>query len=225
MMAPYSQDNISLKPMPLSSETSLHSGLSANSYDPVPPSNTTKQDPSFSQAALEDFHLKRSIRILKLVSRLLATILSATTLAPLLQTLIKFLRTKDIYFTVEGQTRTAWAHDTIAWYTYMYAAVSAVSLLLNLVVLGAYLRGGFRGGNKAAVYESGWTWFIFGVNVVVWAVSAGIYRYGKEPVDGKFRNLWGWTCSTSAQEFQDVLTSVDFEKYCGVQVSPPCDVT
>lgn len=218
MASTYHHGHISLKPMPLASASSLHSGYSDGSYNAVPHYNTPQPDQTFQQATRGDQHLKTSIRILKLISRILATILSATTLAPLIQTLVKYLQTKDVYFTVGGQQRTAWAHDTIAWYTYMYTAVSAVSLLLNLVVLFAYLRGGFRGGNRAAVYDSAWTWSILAVHVVVWVVSAGIYRYGKEPVNGKFRDLWGWTCSTAADELQHAVTNVNFDKYCSVQV-------
>ncbi|EME41088.1 hypothetical protein DOTSEDRAFT_56122 [Dothistroma septosporum NZE10] len=242
MASTYHQGPVSLRPMALATNNSYYSGYSNGSYYPVAPVYGTRARPRwhssssrsrcnsrwfiftcFSSTAdtlpSKDLHLKSSIRILKLISRILATILSATTLAPLLQTIFKYLRTKDIYYAVAGQQRTAWAHDTIAWYTYMYASVSATSLLLNLIVLAAYVRSGVRGGNRAAAYSSKWTWFILVVNVVVWAMSAGIYRYGKDPVDGKFRDLWGWSCSKTAEELQNVLTSVDFNKYCGIQTA------
>lgn len=56
-----------------------------------------------------DRALKQRIRMLKLVSRILAVILSIATLIPLMMTIIKFLTTRDITYTVDGQTRTAWA--------------------------------------------------------------------------------------------------------------------
>lgn len=99
----------------------------------------------------------------------------------------------------------------------MYTAVSAISFLLNFAVLVSYLRG-IKAANKTDQISTIWSWLTIVTHVVTWAVAAGIYRYGKEPVDGKFKDLWGWTCSTSAAELQAVLTSVDFSKYCTVQV-------
>lgn len=66
---------------------------------------------------------------------------------------------------------------------------------------------------------SKWEYLVQGSQIVIWAVSAGIYRYGREPVDGKFWDLWGWTCSQDAAALQAVVDDVDFEKYCGMQVS------
>lgn len=103
-------------------------------------------------------------------------------------------------------------------YTYMYTAVSAVSFILNLAVMISYLRGGVKSANTADRYSTIWSWATIISHIVTWAVAAGVYRYGKEPVDGKFKDLWGWTCSTSAAALQEVLTSVDFDKYCKVQV-------
>lgn len=99
----------------------------------------------------------------------------------------------------------------------MYTAVAAVSFILNFAVLASYLRG-VEGANKADRINTIWSWTTIISQIVTWSVAVGIYRYGKEPVDGKFRDLWGWTCSTSAAELQGVLTSVDFDKYCKVQV-------
>ena len=54
----------------------------------------------------------------------------------------------------------------------------------------------------------------------MWIASVAIYRYGKEPdVEGKFKDLWGWTCSPAAREIQDQITNVDFDTYCNIQVS------
>jgi hypothetical protein len=29
-------------------------------------------------------------------------------------------------------------------------------------------------------------------HVLIWIVGVAIYRYGKQPVGGRFRDLWGW---------------------------------
>lgn len=114
--------------------------------------------------------------------------------------------------------RTAWAHDTITWYTYMYFSISAISFILNFIILLSYIRS-VKTANSASTFSSVWTWTITLTHIGIWIASVVIYRYGKEPVNGKFRDLWGWTCSSTAQELQDVLTSVNFDRYCNVQSS------
>ena len=178
----------------------------------IPATNNTAVD--------TDQSLKRWVRILKLITRLLNTALSAATLVPLLMTIVKFEQTKGVYFEVDGLQRTAWARDPITGYTFMYAGVSGVSFLLNFAVLVAYCCG-VQAANRTHKLVDVWTWLQYGTMVVVWCASTALYRYGKEPVDGKFRDLWGWTCSNTAQQLQDQLTSVDFARYCTVQVSIP----
>lgn len=195
--------------------TSYHSRLSTDSYQPLRSIHT--DDAEVRELEAKDEKLKTRIRKLKLVSRIVATILSFLTLVPITMTLIKFLETRYITYTVKGKERTAWAKDTITWYTYMYFGVSMVSFLLNSIIMVAYLQS-LRRANTAANVAGWFTGTVFFSHVIVWAVSAGLYRHGKEPVNGKFRDLWGWTCSTSAQELQAVLPDVDFKKYCSVQV-------
>lgn len=101
-------NDMHLKPMHLVDATSIHSrtGSNASYYNPVPDYNNSHQaqfeTSELHQLEAYDNKLKQRIRILKLISRISATILSATTLGPLIATLIKFLQTKDIYFEVNG---------------------------------------------------------------------------------------------------------------------------
>ncbi|WPG97924.1 Hypothetical protein R9X50_00070700 [Acrodontium crateriforme] len=209
--------NIHLKPMLSPDAPSYDSRLSTDSYQPLRPIHTNDgDDAEIRELEAKDEKLKTRIRQLKLLSRIVATILSFTTLVPISMTLIKFLETRYVTYTVKGKERTAWAKDTITWYTYMYFGVSMVSFLLNCIIMVAYLQS-LRRANTAANVAGWFTGTVFFAHVVVWAASAGLYRHGKEPVDGKFRDLWGWTCSTSAQELQAVLTDVDFKKYCSIQ--------
>lgn len=138
-----------------------------------------------------DQRLKQRIRILKLISRVVAFIISLVTLVPLAMTVAKFLLTKDEQFTVNGQERTAWAADSITWYTFMYFGVSLISCLFNFAILVAYWRGVKQANNVASI-ASWWSHTVLVGHVLIWIVSAAIYRYGREPVDGKFRDLWGW---------------------------------
>lgn len=198
--------------------TSLHSGLSDEYYKPI--AAHPLPDAELARLESRDQRLKYRIRVLRLISRVVAAILSATTLAPLAMTIIKFLQTRNVYYEVDGKQRTAWANDTITWYTYMYFGVALVSFVFNAAILIAYWKG-VKQANSADKVAGWWSHLIMVFHIVVWGVSAGLYRYGKEPVNGKFRDLWGWTCSTAAEELQPIVTDVKFALYCNVQVCPP----
>ncbi len=104
----------SLKPIPYVHATPAPSIYSTTSdYKPVAPSPYT--DAELRALEAKDAAVKRRVRVLRIVSRTLATILSAATVAPLVMTLVKFLQTRNQYFVVDGVERTAWASDTVAW--------------------------------------------------------------------------------------------------------------
>ncbi|KAF2170693.1 hypothetical protein M409DRAFT_64326 [Zasmidium cellare ATCC 36951] len=223
-----STDDHHLKPMHLSqihnhSSASLTSTFSTNTTPQTTtyhalPHDTNEETRSLHDLTHRDTTLKRRIRLLRIISRLLATLVSLATLIPLLITLTKFLQTRDVHFTVNGKSRTAWANDSLPWYTYMYTAVAGVSFVLNFVVVVSYCRG-IRAANQAANVGTWWTWAVVLSHVVTWGVAAGVYRYGKPDKNGKHRDLWGWTCSDTAQELQHVLANVDFARYCNIQSS------
>jgi hypothetical protein len=183
--------NVSLKPMlhGQAPASSYKSATNEDLYKPIAPDPSQISNYDRLQAA--DQRLKYRIRVLRLISRIIALVLSLTTLVPLIMTLVKFLSTKDTIFTVNGQERTAWAHDSITWYTYMYFGVSLVSFVFNLVIVAAYWRG-IKKANTAASVATWWTTTVLIGHVLIWAVGTALYRYGKVPVGGKFRDLWGW---------------------------------
>lgn len=131
--------------------------------------------------------------------------------------LVKFFQTRNEYFTVDGEQRTAWADGTIAWYTYLYFGVSTVSFLLDSAVLIGYCRS-IKSANTAAIVAGFWSGLLLLTQIVVWAISVAVYRYGREPVNGKFKDLWGWTCSSAASDIQNEITNINFERYCTIQV-------
>jgi hypothetical protein len=184
-------DNVHLKPMPQGQAPAYFCSSITNEdpYQPIAPDPSQVSKHDHLQAV--DRRLKYRIRVLRLISRSIAFILSLTTLVPLALALAKFLSTKDTYFTVDGKERTAWAHDSITWYTYMYFGVSLVSFVFNLAIMTAYWRG-IKKANIVASVATWWTSTVLVGHVLIWAVSAALYRYGKAPVGGKFRDLWGW---------------------------------
>lgn len=187
----YAMGDVHLKPM-LSAQASPYSHASwtnGKPYKPIASEAPLSDEYTLSQAA--DQRLKHRIRVLKLISRVIALLLSLATLAPITMTLVKFLLTRNTTFVVDGQERTAWAAESITWYTYMYFGVSLISCVFNLAIVIAYCRGIKKANNVASV-AGWWSNTVLGCHVLVWIVSVALYRYGKEPVAGKFRDLWGW---------------------------------
>lgn len=183
--------SISLKPMLQNQAPSLFAGSDSynGAYNPIAGNPIRNQDTN--PLTVADQRLKQRIRILKLISRIIALVLSLATLVPLTMTLTKFFTTKNDILVVNGQERTAWAKDSRTWYTYMYFGVALTSFVFDLAIVVAYCRG-VKKANKVATVATWWSTTVQVGHVVVWIVSAAVYRYGKEPVDGKFRDLWGW---------------------------------
>ncbi|OCK84386.1 hypothetical protein K432DRAFT_378600 [Lepidopterella palustris CBS 459.81] len=173
------------------------------------------------QFQIEDERLKARIRRLRLVSRILAFIISVAVFVPMTITLHKFLTTKDIYLPVQSpdgttQMRTAWAKNPKVWPTYVYFGVAATSVLLHFIIILTYTCGVKR-ANNAATVANVFTWVVLISNVVVWGVAAGLYRSEKDK-DGKSNDLWGWTCSDAADGIQEVFKShVNFNTLCNSQ--------
>jgi len=191
-------------------------------YSPAPYSvEEEKQTHGIDAVVTADQALKRRIRMLRFISRVMATLLSIGVFVPMAMMMSKFLSTRDIYRLVaepDGTTinRTAWALQSKNWPTYMYFAIATVSLILNLCIMLSYLRD-IRSANRAATIATFFTALVTVGNVVVWFVAVVIYRYEKD-TNGVSNDLWGWSCSKDAEALQEAFSDVvQFEQYCNVQ--------
>ncbi|KAI9749649.1 MAG: hypothetical protein M4579_006798 [Chaenotheca gracillima] len=192
-------------PMPTSSSVSPV----GNEYLDVP--LKSQGNPS-DRYGVVDNRLKRSIRILRIISRVCNAILSTAVLASLAVVLAKYLSTKN---TVRDG-RTAWAADTKLWPTVELFAIAAISLFFNLIILMSYCCG-VKSANKAATVSSVVAVLIMAGEVIVWAVASSLYRYGKD-TNGKSNDLWGWSCSDQADSIQSQFDHVvNLSVYCNVQ--------
>lgn len=79
------------------------------------------------------------------ISRTLGVLLSLATVVPLGLMTRKYLATRNVYFNVNGTSRTTWPTDTETVYNYVYLTFSVVSLLPNIVIVLAYSLPGLRG--------------------------------------------------------------------------------
>ncbi|KAF2675232.1 hypothetical protein BT63DRAFT_450217 [Microthyrium microscopicum] len=172
----------------------------------------------------EDRALKTRIRRLRVLSRTLTTILSIGAFVPIAITLKTFLSTRgefrDALNIGTGLTtrRNAWSKGSKNWPTYMYFGVAATSLLLNACMLAGYLFS-VRAANIASTVATLWEWLIMLGNFGFWLAGVIIYRTEKDK-GGVSNDIWGWTCSTGAQNVQDAFKDlIDFEKLCQTQSS------
>ncbi|KAF2427713.1 hypothetical protein EJ08DRAFT_735934 [Tothia fuscella] len=170
-----------------------------------------------------DETLKLRIRLLRVVSRILATILSLAVLVSISMTLHKFLTTQNIHKVVQTPTgplnRTAWSRATKTWPTYMYFTIALSSFVLNFSSLVSYCFS-VRASNITSTIASTFSMIIMAANIIVWGVAAGIYRYQKGVINesGKHDDLWGWTCSGAAKAIQETFKQeVPFDRYCDIQ--------
>ncbi|KAE9371780.1 hypothetical protein N431DRAFT_484240 [Stipitochalara longipes BDJ] len=154
----------------------------------------------------QESHLKRSIRILKLIARLIALVLAIATGAQETITLHTYLTTQ---YTMRSG-RDPWSLQTKLWLTIMLLSVSFLTIIFSFLTILAYLRHGVKAANRA--HRTG---FVFEIlveagHVLIWIVVAALYRVGKTGHD-----LWGWACSPLAQSIQPNFEGVvDFQSVC-----------
>ncbi|OAK99907.1 hypothetical protein IQ06DRAFT_222695 [Phaeosphaeriaceae sp. SRC1lsM3a] len=206
------------QPSPLKS-THMHYQDEQTSYQPT---HQFQDFEKLNDAANKDTILKSRIRRLRVVSRVIALLISIGVLIPLIMTLIKFEQTKDVHQTVivNGQSisRTAWAKDSRTWPTYVYFGVAATSTLLNAGTILSYCCS-IGKANVASYVTSTFSWIVLIGNLAVWVAAATVYKKEKEKtVQGKHTDLWGWTCSGPARQIQkEFKQQVDFNQYCVIQ--------
>ncbi|KAK0121840.1 hypothetical protein ONS95_010120 [Cadophora gregata] len=150
-------------------------------------------------------YLKTKIRILRLISRLLGTVLAGATL---------YLESRTIYsyattHTIMRNNRGPWARQTSLWPSIMLLASSGISIIIGLLTMAAYTRS-IRAANNINFYETIISYTIEVTHILSWIVVAVLYRTGKTGHD-----LWGWACSPLARKIEPSFEGVvDFATVC-----------
>lgn len=205
-------DNNYLAPQPQPPVNSRFSEQGYDSYSPY-------EDEAVRRLEEKDSMMKRRIRLLRFISRVIAVGLSIAVTVPMTMTLIKYLETRNSSHSGFNDTeRPIWPENTNTTYTYVYFGVSVVSLLLNAIILLSYFQG-VRKANYAATIGTVWTTIVILAHIGVWIAAVAIYRYGKRKVNDKWEDIWGWTCSKTADDIQPFVKQIRFSKYCNIQVS------
>ena len=191
--------------------------LNPQSHTPtttVPPT-PNPEDGMFSRLARAKFEkLKRRIRMLQIAARGVSTLFSIVMFAIMIYANVKHYTTKG---TIRNG-RDPWPlHGTKVWPALMLLAASGFTLVVSLGILFSY----------CCCFKKAWaSWKLtvaqYAVHIMGWLVVAILYRYEKS-LHGDNDDLWGWSCSTKANDIQAAFNGVvNFKSLCRVQVSSRC---
>lgn len=176
-------------------------------------------DPAVKQLEIEDSNMKYRIRVMRFISRVVAVLLSIAVVVPMTLTLVKFLQTRNnTHSGHNDEEQPIWPENTNTTYTYTYFSISVTSMLINAIILVSYCHG-VRRANFAATIGTWWSSIVIVAHISIWIAAVAFYRYGKRKVDDKWEDLWGWTCSKTAEDLQPFVKDITFKKYCHIQVS------
>ena len=165
--------------------------------------------------------MKQQIRRMRFFLRVSTLALAIYSLVTMAYTLKHFIDTRDHVVVIrnisaggEPVVRGPWFKESKTWPTILLMVTSAVSLLLNVVVVVAYFKS-VETANTAAAKFMYISYIIAAVHVGMWIPTAVAYRAGKTGED-----LWGWSCSTKAEQIQTAfLGVVDFKRSCHIQTA------
>ncbi|MCJ1395191.1 hypothetical protein MMC18_008074 [Xylographa bjoerkii] len=165
--------------------------------------------PEFQKLHEQDIKIKHRVRILRFVSRLISTVLSAYMVASMAYALSMYFTTRN--YTLNGGGH-PWAPNTVLWPTYMVLAIAAVTMMMNLITLCFYCCG-VDAANKSSKIMGYLGYIVMAVHAVVWAITTGLFKMANIGND-----LWGFSCSAEADAIQGQVESLlNFNDLCMVQ--------
>ncbi|MCJ1447709.1 MAG: hypothetical protein MMC23_008220 [Stictis urceolatum] len=156
----------------------------------------------------KDLRMKIHIRLFKVVVRVLTFALSVFATYTQAAALHKFLTTK----TINRNGRDPWAKGTQLWPTYLLLTTSALTAIVSLITVLAYLKGIKQANKRATKLGTPVSVIEICAHSAVWISTTIGYRIGKTGQD-----LWGWSCSPKAQAIQEVFPEVNFDFFCNIQ--------
>lgn len=166
----------------------------------------------FSRLARKKFEkLKRWVQIIRVAAQGISLLFSAIMFGIMMYVNIKYYTTKGTI----RDGRNPWPLDgTKLWPSIMLMVASGVTLILSFVLLLSYCCSWKRA-------QASWKLTVvrYVVHITSWVIVSVIYRYEKS-LHGNDNDLWGWSCSTKANDIQAAFNGVvNFSALCKVQVS------
>ena len=160
------------------------------------------------------------------IYRLASTILSAFVLGTLAYSLAQYLKTKNL--TIANGSN-VWPSNLVLWPTYLLLSVAFVTFVTNGLLLFIPCMHRHKSHNdhvdpsdRAAVKASrkhtdrllsASQYVAIALYFIAWAISSGLFQFANTGGD-----LWGCTCSTTADGIQPQVQSfLNFGRLCTVQ--------
>jgi len=108
----------------------------------------------------------------------------------------------------------AWAPNTKTWPQIMLLTIAIISLVMSIVVIIAYWRGGHHKAEKVAAYYTIFTVSFFIFSIIMWAIGAAVLNQSK--LRNHNKDMWGWSCvdNTRRHLFED---DVAYSLVCRLQ--------
>ncbi|KAM3080745.1 hypothetical protein ACMFMG_005675 [Clarireedia jacksonii] len=201
---PHDYDTRALHPPP------TYAPVANNAYDlsvvNAQPTSLLHQD-----LLKRDRKLKTTIRVLRLFSRIILTLLTIAITTQEGLTVVTFFRTRNDMQTPPGAAapRGPWAKQTEDWSALLLFSTGAVTSILGLVSILAYAIS-TKASNRVSSVQTKFGIAVEAVHMLVWVGVAVAYRLAKNGKD-----LWGWACSPAADRIQPTFQGVvNFGEVC-----------
>ncbi|KAI9778669.1 MAG: hypothetical protein M1835_004872 [Candelina submexicana] len=137
----------------------------------------------------KDLKVKTRVRAAKMLLRGVNFSCSLIVLSMLATTFSIFNATKHL---PPRNGLPSWAAKSSTWPQITLLCIACVSLVMSVIILGAYWRGGHKRAEKAAVYYTVFAVAFFVFSIIMWGIGAGILNGSK--LHGNNKDVWGWSC-------------------------------
>ena len=133
--------------------------------------------------------VKVRVRIAKIFLRGINFACSLIVLSMLATALAVFHATKAL---PKRNNLPPWAENTKTWPQILLLVIACISLLMSIIVMVAYCRGGHNRAEKVAAYYTIFAVGFFIFSIIMWAVGAAVFNQSKAQNNNK--DMWGWSC-------------------------------
>lgn len=126
----------------------------------------------------------------------------------MIYTITKYNSTSSL----DSPTASAWPTKPITWPTWVMLGAAAVAVAFNSMILLAYMCS-HNAANRMSTIAGIVSVLFFFVQAGIWIVTVGAFKIAA--VKGNNRDIWSYTCSTVADNVQELFQSqVNFDIFC-----------
>ena len=189
---------------PLSSSETAYEPLVSDTRNARPHQNAFKDRMKAADRYIHELPAYKQMKRIRLLARTISSVLNIVMFALMVFTITTFISTRHD----SALGRSIWPRDPETWQTWLLLGASGFSLV---VAVGMLIF--FCCNYEKATHSWKLVLLLTGMEIMFWIVITTIYRTEKKRDD-----LWGWSCTAVAKDLQNGGGSVDFSKFCNLQV-------